>query len=103
VAKVGTSKAGGIISQQAAVHPWLVSKQTSQKSADLFRTFHRLSYVHLSNFSVLLCQREHKMTYIFNGKKSEDTLHATLRRVVKYSSRYEIFTSKRGMFSTLTL
>jgi hypothetical protein len=37
VAKVGTSKAGGTISQQAAVHPWLaadahVNKQTAQKN-----------------------------------------------------------------------
>jgi hypothetical protein len=34
VAKVGTSKAGGTISQQAAVHPWLaadahINKQTN--------------------------------------------------------------------------
>jgi hypothetical protein len=36
VAKVGTSKAGGTISQQAAVHPWLAAdahgnKQTNKK------------------------------------------------------------------------
>jgi len=40
------------------------------------------------------------MSYISDDKKVKDTLNATLRRVVKYSSRYEIFTSKRGMFST---
>jgi hypothetical protein len=37
VAKVGTSKAGGTISQQAAVHPWLavdthVNKQTNKRN-----------------------------------------------------------------------
>jgi hypothetical protein len=37
VAKVGTSKAGGTISQQAAVHPWLaadahVNKQTNKQT-----------------------------------------------------------------------
>jgi hypothetical protein len=39
------------------------------------------------------------MAYILDGKKREDTLNVTLRRTVKCSSRYEIFTSKRGMFS----
>jgi hypothetical protein len=39
------------------------------------------------------------MAYISDAKKSEDTLNAILWRVVKYSSMYEIFTSKRGMFS----
>jgi hypothetical protein len=31
VAKVGTSKAGGIISQQAAVHPWLAADAHGNK------------------------------------------------------------------------
>jgi hypothetical protein len=36
VAKVGTSKAGGAMSQQAAVHPWLaadahINKQTKKR------------------------------------------------------------------------
>jgi hypothetical protein len=39
VAKVGTSKAGGTISQQAAVHPWLAAdahgnKQTNKPLKD---------------------------------------------------------------------
>jgi hypothetical protein len=50
VAKVGTSKAGGTISQQAAVHPWLAAdahgnKQTNScrahKERDIQRTVHR--------------------------------------------------------------
>jgi hypothetical protein len=31
VAKVGTSKAGGTISQQAAVHPWLAADARNNK------------------------------------------------------------------------
>jgi hypothetical protein len=31
VAKVGTSKAGGTISQQAAVHPWLAADAHENK------------------------------------------------------------------------
>jgi hypothetical protein len=46
--------------------------------------------------------REHKVLYMSNGKKSEGTSNVTLQHVVKCSSRYEIFTSKRGMFSTWT-
>jgi hypothetical protein len=42
VAKVGTSKAGGTISQQAAVHPWLAAdahanKQTNKLKKNLQR------------------------------------------------------------------
>jgi hypothetical protein len=32
VAKVGTSKAGGTISQQAAVHPWLAADAHGNKT-----------------------------------------------------------------------
>jgi len=85
---------------------WLTANQcfvTSQNSEDLYVTFYLLTYVHLGNYSVLLRPKEHKMAYISDGKKSEDTLKAALRRVVKYSSRFEIFTSQKGMFSTGTL
>jgi hypothetical protein len=34
VAKVGTSKAGGKISQQAAVHPWLVADAYGNKQTN---------------------------------------------------------------------
>jgi hypothetical protein len=34
VAKVGTSKAGGTISQQAAVHPWLAADAHGNKQND---------------------------------------------------------------------
>jgi hypothetical protein len=80
----------------------MAARSTEHKN--LFVAFHRLAYVyvHLGNCSILHL-REHKMAYISNGKESKDTLNATLRRVVKYSCRYEIFTSKRGMFSTWTL
>jgi hypothetical protein len=85
---------------------WLTANQgfvTLQNSEDLYVTFYLLTYMHLGNYSVLLRPKEHKMAYVSDGKKSEDTLKVTLRRVVKYSSRYEIFTWKRGMFSTGTL
>jgi hypothetical protein len=41
VTKVGTSKAGGTISQQAAVHPWLAAdahgnKQTNKQTLEAF-------------------------------------------------------------------
>jgi hypothetical protein len=41
VAKVGTSKAGGTISQQAAVHPWLAAdahgnKQTNKQGQTIY-------------------------------------------------------------------
>jgi hypothetical protein len=56
VAKVGTSKAGGIISQQAAVHPWLAAdahgnKQTN-KQTSLFSTYKKieLGFEFLSHF-----------------------------------------------------
>jgi hypothetical protein len=39
------------------------------------------------------------LTYL-TVKKREEALIASLRRVVKYSIRYEIFTSKRGILST---
>jgi hypothetical protein len=35
VAKVGTSKAGGTISQQAAVHPWLAADAHGNKQANM--------------------------------------------------------------------
>jgi hypothetical protein len=43
VAKVGTSKAGGTISQQAAVHPWLAAdahgnKQTNKQTSSRRRS-----------------------------------------------------------------
>jgi hypothetical protein len=34
VAKVGTSKAGGTISQQAAVHPWLAADAQGNKQTN---------------------------------------------------------------------
>jgi hypothetical protein len=34
VAKVGTSKAGGTISQQAAVHPWLAADAHGNKQTN---------------------------------------------------------------------
>jgi hypothetical protein len=37
VAKVGTSKVGGTISQQAAVHPWLAADAHGNKQTNLLR------------------------------------------------------------------
>jgi hypothetical protein len=36
VTKVGTSKAGGTISQQAAVHPWLAADAHVNKQTDKY-------------------------------------------------------------------
>jgi hypothetical protein len=47
VAKVGTSKAGGTTSQQAAVHPWIAAdahgnKQTNKQVLQNVASLHRL-------------------------------------------------------------
>jgi hypothetical protein len=42
VAKVGTSKAGGTISQQAAVHPWLAADAHVNKETSDFRNHWRV-------------------------------------------------------------
>jgi hypothetical protein len=50
VAKVGTFKAGGTISQQAAVHPWLaadahINKQNDDISSPLWSKYRQWSVV----------------------------------------------------------
>jgi hypothetical protein len=48
VAKVGTSKADGTISQQAAVHPWLAADAQGNKQTNkhLYTTQHSLFTAH---------------------------------------------------------
>jgi hypothetical protein len=58
VAKVGTSKAGGTISQQAAVHPWLaadahVNKQTSNSYGCLIKCYLQRMYKYLGIAAML--------------------------------------------------
>jgi hypothetical protein len=49
VAKVGTSKAGGTISQQAAVHPWLAADAHGNKQT-YKQTLHYVLIGYFNNY-----------------------------------------------------
>jgi hypothetical protein len=60
VAKVGTSKAGGTISQQSAVHPWLAAdahgnKQTNKQTNNALKGSRDIAVLLL--FSMLNCMQ----------------------------------------------
>jgi hypothetical protein len=50
VAKVGTSKAGGTISQQAAVHPWLAADAHGNKQTNK-QNYQGLAKILVENYS----------------------------------------------------
>jgi hypothetical protein len=49
VANVGTSKAGGKIIQQAAVHPWLAADAQGNKQTSSMRKQHSLHTLPINN------------------------------------------------------
>jgi hypothetical protein len=52
VAKVGTSKAGGTISQQAAVHPWLAADAHGNKQTNkTVKIKDKTTYIYSYNYT----------------------------------------------------
>jgi hypothetical protein len=102
VAKVGTSKAGGTISQQAAVHPWLAvdahgNKQQIFDCSLVTLTVVRMTTVKLTKrYTRRGIKTKGKKKWIYSTWTGYKTLMAEIRRGALPLRRKHISYSKKG-------